>query len=300
MSGYPTVDTFDSLVDEVIVSLQGFGVEVDQIATLVTDIGPLSNSLRLDMSDAVTRGIIEIDQELMFVSSAVDGVAVVPPWGRGFKGTAAASHTAGSAVYVSPTFPRSIVTREINNTIQSVYPMLFAVRGYDFTTDAIHVQYSAPVDMDRIINATWRWLVTDGWKPLEEFQLVSGANSTDYPTGKYIAIGANLASGIKVHITYAAPPTLLTNPTDSYSTVTGLPASSRDVIVYGTAARLVPWLDTGRLPVETVAADMQDQAKPIGNAISVGRELRQLYTTRLEQERLALANRYPYRQHRIR
>lgn len=300
MTAFSAVDTFESLIDEVIISLQGFGVEVDQIATLVTDISSTSTTLRLDTGDAITRGLIEIDDELMFVSAATGGVATVPAWGRGFKGTTPASHSAGSPVYISPTFPRSIVSREVNNTIRALYPTLFAVKGYDFITDATHVQYSVPADVDRIIAVDWRWLAIDGWNPLSEWELVSGASSADFATGKFIAVGPNLASGLNVHVTYATAPNVMSTGTDRFAETTGLPASCRDVVVYGAAARLLPWLDSGRLPTDTVSADLQDQQKPVGNAVSVGRELRGLYNTRLQQEHALLSSRYPYRQHRIR
>jgi hypothetical protein len=80
----------------------------------------------------------------------------------------------------------------------------------------------------------------------------------------------------------------------------GLPSSSRDVIVYGTAARLLPWLDTGRVPVETVAADLADQNKPLGNAVSLAREMRNLYASRLNSEKMALRERYPIKSRRVR
>ena len=70
--------------------------------------------------------------------------------------------------------------------------------------------------------------------------------------------------------------------------------------MYGAAARLLPWLDSGRLPTDTVSADQQDQQKPVGNAISVAREVRNLFAARLEQERVALMTAYPFRSHRIR
>lgn len=300
MTAFPILDTFSSLIDETITSLQGFGVEVDQIATLVTDIATNTTSVRLDMADAITRGIIEIDDELMFVTSCVNGVATVPAWGRGYKGTIPSAHTAGSAVYISPSYPRSIVSREVNNAIRAVYPTLFAVRSYDFTTDAIHVQYALPGDVDRVLAVDWRWLAIDGWNPLREWEVVSGASTADFTSGKFIALGAPLGSGIKVHVTYAAPPTLLDQPNDGFADVTGLPASARDVIVYGAASRLLPWMDAGRLPTDTVSSDLQDQQKPVGNAVSVGREIRQLYAQRLTQEHQALTQKFPFRTHRVR
>lgn len=300
MTALTTADTLASLVDEVIISLQGYGVEVDQIATLVASVGESSTQLRLDMPDAISRGIVEIGDEIIFISAAVNGLATVPAWGRGFKGTTAQAHDAGSAVYISPTYPRSIVTREVNNTIRAVYPALFAVRSYDFTTDAVHSQYAVPGDVDRIISVEWRWLKIDGWTPLSDWELVQGGNTTDFSSGKFLAIATPLGSGIKVHVTYAARPGLMYNSFDQYEATTGLPASSRDIVVYGAASRLLPWLDSGRIPTETVSADLQDQQKPVGNAVSVARELRKMYATRLQEERTALQNRYPMRSHRIR
>jgi hypothetical protein len=300
MTGYSTTDTLSSLVDEVIMSLQGFGVEVDQVATLLNAIDGTANVLRLDAPDAITRGIVEIDDEVIYVSSALNGVATVPAWGRGFKGTAASSHSSGAAVFISPTYPRSVVTREVNNTIRALYPDLFAVRTYDFTADSIHAQYMMPSDMDRIMAVEWRWLAIDGWNVLNEWELVQNAYAGDFSTGKVLALGATLGSGIKVHVTYAAPPALLANATDRFADVSGLPATCRDVVVFGAASRLLPWIDSGRLPTDTVSSDQQDQTKPIGNAVNVGREIRTMYQTALLREKHALNLRYPMRKHRIR
>ena len=98
---------------------------------------------------------------------------------------------------------------------------------------------------------------------------------------------------------YAAAPTLLPTEASAFAD-TGLPTSCRDVVVFGAASRLLPWSDAGRTPVDSVSSDAQDQAKPIGAAISVARELRTLYQTRLAQERMALLARYPVPVHRIR
>jgi hypothetical protein len=51
---------------------------------------------------------------------------------------------------------------------------------------------------------------------------------------------------------------------------------------------------------ESVPSDAQDQVRPPGTAITVARELRNLYAMRLQQERAALLSRYPTKAHKIR
>ncbi len=54
-----------------------------------------------------------------------------------------------------------------------------------------------------------------------------GKSKTQIPGGKF------------VQVIYAKAPTVLSSEDDIYETVTGLPSSTIDVIVYGTIARLI-------------------------------------------------------------
>jgi hypothetical protein len=299
MSGYSTTDTFGSLVEEVLMSLQGYTVDNDLVCALSADIAADDLLIGVDDTEAVSKGIIEIDEELIFVKSNSSGTLTIAPFGRGYKGTTATTHATGTKVSVAPTYPRSIVSREVNNTIRAVYPDLYAVATTDITMDGLNWQYELPAALDRVLLVETRWTIEDGWAPINEWDVTHSAYTTDYASGKFISIGEPLSAGMIVHVTYAKPPTLLSASSDLY-TATGLPSSSRDVIVYGTAARLLPWLDTGRVPVETVAADLADQNKPLGNAVSLAREMRNLYASRLNSEKMALRERYPIKSRRVR
>ena len=296
--GFPTVDTFSSLIDEVILSLGASGTVNDQVATLTADISATDTTLALDDSSGVSRGLVEIDQELLYVQAA-DGVGTVTlaPWGRGYKGSIAASHTAGTPVWIAPTWPRSVVAREINRTIKAVYPGLFAVGTYDFIANGSY-QYELPATVDRILSLEWSWTATDGWSPIREWEMVTSANTTDFTTGKSLTLAA-LYAGCRVHITYAKEPSYLTEETTPF-TDTGLSASCHDVIVLGTAARLIPWQDTARTTVETVPSDALDQQRSAGLATQIGQSIRTQYQARLAEERRVLLNRYPTRAHGIR
>lgn len=298
--GYPTSDTFASLIDEVITSLSGFGTDNDAVCTLTAPVTAGASELAVDDTSDVSRGLIEIDEEIIYVSSAENGLVQIQPWGRGYKGTVAASHALGSAVYVSPTWPRAIVAREINNTIRMVYPNLWAIGTHDLNSSPTTWQYTLPADVERVLAVEWRWTTDiDGWMPIQGWEMIQSANVTDFATGKALLIAEPLPAGCRLHVTYAKVPTFLTLPADTYAS-TGLPSSSRDVVVYGAAARLLPWQDTGRIPVTSVSSDAQDSLKPVGNGAALGKELRSLYVSRLTDERRALLERYPTRVHKVR
>lgn len=299
--GYTTNDSFASLIDEVITSLQGFGTDNDQVCTLTGALNASATTFTVDESDGISRGLVEIDEELLYIDSADNGTVNVTAWGRGYKGTNPTSHAVNTAVSVAPTWPRAVVAREINNTIRAVYPNLFAVGTVDFTVTGLTWQYSMPASIDRVLAVEWSWLASSiqGWTPLGGWELVQSANTVDFATGKALLLGEPLPSGTRIHVTYAKPPTLLVNGTDLYSS-SGLPSSSRDVVVYGAASRLLPWQDTGRVSVESVSSDAQDTVKPVGNAVALAKELRNLYASRLADERRVLQDRFPSRSHKVR
>lgn len=297
--GYSLTDTFSSMIDEVITSLQGYGTDNDQVCTLSNSLTANAGSFSVDDTDGVSRGIIEIDDEIMYVNHAENGTIYVPPWGRGFKGTTPSTHAAYSAVWVAPTWPRATVARELNNTIKAVYPDLFGVDTFDLVSSSATWQYPVPSDVERILAVEWRWNVPNGWETMRAWEMVHSAQVSDFPTGKAILLGDAIPSGANVHVTYAKVPVALTSQAALF-TDSGLPASSRDVIILGTASRLLPWQDTARLPVESVASDALDNAKPVGSATSVANAMRTQYQARLESERRSLFSRYPMRSHLVR
>lgn len=296
---FPSSDTYGSLIEEVILSLEGWGASKEQRVTLAGSITDSATTITVDDGTQVSRGIIEIDNELIWINTTNDVTLTVPPWGRGFKGTTPAAHIVGAAVSVNPTWPRSVIAREINNTIRAVYPMLFAVKSTEFTASSTLWQYALPSDTDRVLSVEWRWNAIEGWAKLNAWELSHSADTDDFSSGKMLSLGEYPPTGATVRILYAAPPSLLVNLNDSY-TLTGLSASSRDIVVLGAAARLTPWLDAGRLPVQTVEADALDTPRPLGTAVSIGKEMRARYDARLAEERRALFTRYPLRAHKVR
>lgn len=296
MTGYSTADTYRSLVDEVITSLQGYGVHHDTMGTLAVDIDAEALSFPVTGPE-VGRGVLEIDQELMWVESVEGNIVRIPPWGRGHKGTRKTLHNAGAMVSVAPVYPRSIVAREVVNAIRAVYPALFAVRTAEVTGGMAHWQMELPDDCDRVLSVEWTTLPGYPAEIVSQWELNHSADTVLFPSGKLLLLGRPVIGTLRV--TYAARPSLLLYEDDPF-TVTGLPESSRDVVVLGAASRLLPWLDTGRVPSQTVSADLLDAKNGIGTAVSVGRELRNNYKLRLAEEQAALQAKYPTKAHKTR
>src|SRR6266480_3713898 len=92
-----------SLVDEVLDTVHGFRTQ-EQRTSLTSTLN--ASALTFTVSDAnyVSRGPIEVDDELMHVSM-IDGTTntvTVEPWGRGQGGTTAATHTSGAKITSTP------------------------------------------------------------------------------------------------------------------------------------------------------------------------------------------------------
>jgi len=295
---FPTTDTFGTVIDEVILSLTGQGLTDDIIVSLNSAIDSNDLAITVDDSDVLSRGLIEIDGELIYISSVAGATGAIPVWGRGFKGTTAASHLQDAAVHIAPTWPRSIVGREINNTIRSLYPTLFVPTATEITLTADNWQYELPAACEKVLSVEWEW-GTSQWIKTNAWEVMHLANATDFPSGKAIALGDPLYTGSMLRVKYAARPTVFSSEASVFTTC-GLPASCKDVVVLGTAYRLLPWADAGRAKVDSAEANALSSSRPIGAATSIASNLQKSYLRRLEEERRALAANYPSQVHYVR
>ncbi len=136
--------TLTNMIDEVLVNLAGYTFQQDRSTYLTTAVSTTTSTsaspliLSLGSTDSVGKGILEIDEELMWVDTfdRVANTATVSPYGRGYLGTTAATHAADAKVTISPTFPRFSVKRAINDTIRSLGANIFSVKSTTFTFNA--------------------------------------------------------------------------------------------------------------------------------------------------------------------
>jgi hypothetical protein len=306
-------NTLTNMIDEVAVNLAGYTFQQDRSTYLTTAVTTTTSSsaspliLSLGSTDNVGKGVIEIDEELMWVDSydRVANTATVAPYGRGYLGTTAATHTADTRVAISPTFPRFNVKRAINDTIRALGSSIFAVKSTTFTFNAAVSTYAfANLNIKNILTVTWQTTgPTKEWMPIRKWDFDSIANpeAFGYTTGtdqvQTITLGEAPTAGRSVKITYATDPVAFTTNAQDYATQTGLPESTRDVVILGAAYRLLSFLDPARAAQVSPQADETDSKRPYGASQTATKQLYALFSQRLAEETKSQQQNYPPKVH---
>ena len=292
--------TFQNIIDDVSLDLSGFTYRQDRVTYLTEAVDATALTLKVAATDNIGKGIIEIDDEMMWVDSydRQANTITIAPFGRGYNATVASSHLANSKVTITPTFPQVAIKRAINDTIQAVYPKVFAVGTSAVSFLASRTTYPLPQDAIQILSMAWQSVgPTKEWLPVRQWRWDPIAYAGSFPTGRTVSIYDNILPGRTINIIYAHMPTAMSNLADDFETVTGLPISMRDVIIYGAAWRLSSYIDPARISLTSASADEFDSKRPYGTGTNVTKGLQQLYLQRLEEESLKQKLQYPTRVH---
>ena len=301
------------MMDEVQVNLAGYTFQQDRTTYISSAVSTTTSSsaspliLSLGSTESLGKGIVEIDEELLWVDSydRVANTATVAPYGRGYLGTTAATHTADAKVTIAPTFPRFNIKRAINDTIRSLGANIFAMKTTTFTFNAAISTYAfANLDIKNILTVHWQEIgPSKEWRPIRkyDFDAVANPEAFGYVTGtdkvQTITLGEAPISGRTVKVVYATDPAPFTTNSQVYTTQTGLPESTRDVVILGAAYRLLSFLDPARAAQVSPQADETDSKRPFGASQSATKQLYALYSQRLAEETKAQQQNYPPKVH---
>jgi hypothetical protein len=297
------------MIDEVVLNLAGYTFQQDRATYLKTAVTTTTSSsaspliLALGSTENVGKGIIEIDEELMWIDSydRISNTATVAPYGRGYLGSTAATHALDTKVTISPTFPRTSVKRALNDTIRSLGANIFAVKSVTFTFNAAQSTYAFNnLNIKNVITIAWQSIgPSKEWIPIRRWDFESTADATTFGAGaQAVVLGADSPiPGRKVRVVYATDPVAFTDNAQDYVEQTGLPESTRDVVVLGTAYRLLSFLDPARAAQVSPQADETDSKRPYGASQSATKQLYALYAQRLQEETKAQQQNYPPRVH---
>lgn len=289
-------NTLAGMVSEVASNLRGHVAVSPRYATLAESIDADDTAFTMTSNDdfatasprALNRGVYEIDLEQVYVETSNAGTVHVPSWGRGWNGTTATSHAAGSRVAINPDFPDSQIAREINRTLTELYPRVYAVDYEDYDSVAWPCIEDLPAECARVLQVEWRrgegdqWAIESAWEP----------------SGTTIIFGSAGTSGT-YRVVYAKLPTTFTAPDDEFND-TGLRPTIKDAVILGTTARLLRWLDPPRLLVESAQANSTDQSSPVGQASQLAARMQKEFDLMVSVEQSALDALYPHKVHRIR
>ena len=305
--------TLANMMDEVQVNLAGYTFQQDRTTYISSAVSTTTSSsasplvLSLGSTESLGKGIVEIDEELLWVDSydRVANTATVAPYGRGYLGTTAATHDADAKVTIAPTFPRFNIKRAINDTVRSLGASIFAMKTTTFTFNAAVSTYAfANLDIKNILTVHWQDIgPSKEWRPIRkyDFDAVANPEAFGYTTGtdkvQTITLGEAPISGRTVKVVYATDPSSFTSNSQDYATQTGLPESTRDVVILGAAYRLLAYLDPARAAQVSPQADETDSKRPFGASQTATKQLYALYSQRLAEETKAQQQNYPPRVH---
>lgn len=300
--------TLGQMIDEVLINLSGYTYQQDRSTYLTSAVTTLTSPssaplvLSLGSTQNVGKGVIEIDEELMWVDSfdRVANTATIAPYGRGYLGTTAATHSVDTKVTISPIFPRHSVKRAINDTIRAVGSSLPAVKTTTFTFNAAVNTYAFNgLDIESILRVMWQDIgPSQEWITIRRWDFDPYADGTAFGAdAQTITINDFVTAGRTVKVMYTTLPTPLNASSDVYSTTTGLAESSRDVVILGAAYRLLAYLDPARASQVSPQADEIDAKRPYGASQSATKQLFALYQQRLREEVQAQQTQFPPRVH---
>jgi hypothetical protein len=299
--------TLKNIIDDVQLDMQGYTYRQDRATYLTQACTSGDLLLYVGSTDNIGKGIIEIEGEMMWVD-AYDKQAntlTIAPFGRGYNSTTAAAHSSNVQVIITPTYPRNAVKRAVNDTINSVFPKVFAVGKQTFSFLASRTTYQINSEALQILHMAWQTVgPTKEWLPIRQWRwdpLASSSawtpDSTDTANSRTVSLYDNILPGRTVQAVYARVPTNMSNESDDFESTTGLPSSMRDVIIYGAAWRLSSYVDPGRISITSAAADELDTKRPYGTGSNITKQLLALYTQRLEEESLKQKVQFPVRVH---
>jgi len=293
--------TLNEMVDEVRSSLAGYTLRQDRITYLTSAINTTATAINIGSSANLAKGIIEIDDELIWIdnfSQSSSTLNAAPGFGRGYQGTSPAPHSQYAQITLTPTFPRVMIKKAINDVINSLFPKLWAVNSTTFTFNASQTTYPLPDDLESILYMSWQ---TTGssleWLPINRWRADPMANLAAFNTQNTVNIYENIQPGRTVQVYYTTTANTLDNNSDDYADVTGLPASSVEVVILGACYKLLSYVDAGRINLSSAEADLNDTKIPSTAGVASSSYIYKLYKIRLEEEAEKLQDRYPIRIH---
>ena len=297
-----------SMIDEVLINLAGYTYQQDRATYITQDVAATASTiaspiiLQLASTDNIGKGAIEIDEELFWLDSfdRVSNTATIPPYGRGYLGTDVAAHTAGTKVTITPTFPRYVIKKAINDTIAAFGATIFAVKTTSFVFNAAQTTYAFNnLNIHNIMTIMWQDIgPSEEWFPIRRWSWDSLASTTAFGAGaQTVTIGDFVQPGRTVKVVYATDPEPFTSNSQDFATQTGLPNSARDVAILGASYRLLTYLDPARASQVSPQADETDSKRPYGASQSATKQLYALYVQRLNEETARQQAQYPIRVH---
>ena len=292
--------TLSDMVEDVREKLEGF-TQDQNIYAVLTNVGGIDdNDVTFTTFPAVTPGIVELGDELVYVGAVNPSTGVATGCIRGFRRTQAWAHDQNSVVIDSPRVTRKQIKQAINDTILSLGERVGAVRTVIVTTDGGQLTYDVPSDCLEVLSvavqvpgASDSWPKSRRWR----FNRTAGGDSV---SGRTIDL-LEFVLGYDVLVTYLASATALVSewtstPTELYIddefTDSGLPAWLYETVILGACARIVTFMDAAGVTARSGDQHLLNGQAPWGSSLQLAKYLTALYESKVEQAALRQRQEY--------
>lgn len=284
--------TLEDLRQRVRSQVMGFTRDQQQVSELAAPMTASDTTFTLDVNTVknISRGLVEIDDELILVKSVDQNTSVASVIGlingRGREGSVAASHSANALVTMSPAIPRVRTTEAINQTILAMYPRIPIFSVTEISKLAPVFEYAMPADTEDI------WYVvadtvgpTQVHYPAPRWRYNPMAPTSDFATGKSIQLLDYVTPGRAIRVVYIKAPTTLTNASDNFASVTGYDDRMVEAVVWGATARLLPAYEAARLQQMSIEGTERANLVPSSAAVKTAAYYEQLFQMAVDTER---------------
>jgi hypothetical protein len=291
-----TQSTFLDLQNRVKQLLYGITWDQEQYTYVTSTVGATDTTISVNDASQVSRGLIEVDSELMNVQSfnVQTNTITIFPFGRGYYGSTAATHAINASVINNAKFPKIRVQESINDIINEVYPTLFAVSTSEFPKNAVQYNYPLPATVDDVLQVNYQVIGPSlTWPSMRRWRFDPNASPGTFATGKSVNLQEEVTPGRLIRVTCVAQPQQLVNDTDGFAAVSGLPETAKDAVVYGAAAKLMVAYDAARLQMDSVESAERAALTQPTSAANTSKYFMAIYQERLDLEGKKLRDRYP-------
>ena len=281
--------TLNELTEQTIGEINSYVKNQESVSVITSSIDSDDLTILVDDAQSLSKGILEIDDELIYAKKVISTSGSVQvlgtegnPVGRGWRGTTATSHVAGSVIRNNPIFPRAQVKRAINETIKGMsFP---CITNETFTFNGSDYSYIMPDSLVDITGISWDVPDSTGvWQIIKGWRLDTNYYDADTASIKQaLVLKETPMPGRLVNVQYTKYPTAITDNQDL--SVSGLPSSCEDVVRLGAMYRLLSTVDPGKVSAVSVSADALDQPVQAGASTTAAKYIFQLYTVRLQEE----------------
>jgi hypothetical protein len=289
------MSTVATVIDRTVRQLMSGTVEERNKTTAALTATATSVSFLYDLGGMRPGGVIQIDNELMYVweVSSASKTATVE---RGWNGTTAAAHVTGSIAIVDPKFPRAQILEAINAEIDDLSsPMngLYQIKTIELDYNGTWSMINLPTT-DKIIDlvsVSLRYLATD-YPKIRRCRLIRDLPNDDFNAGYGIRFDEQVRAG-RMIVVYKAPFTNVTSESQNLQNIAGFPTTAEDILMMGAQIRLVSPREVKRNFTESQGDTRRAEEVPAGSISNSINNIIRLRRDRITAEAARLARQYP-------